>query len=360
MEEEGTEGGPRISANASIRFLAIAAALVLAWWLRPVLVPLAIAWLAKIALIRPARALARLGLGATGAAFVLTAGLIGIVVLSAISLAAPAGEWIRRLPDDVRAIQERLEDVESPVDDIGEVSKAVEDLAKGGSDEAIASKPLPVEIKDSTPIAVRVFDRSRGIVAQSVLTLVLLFFLLAHDSVLIGKWRRVAKDEIVRARGEAIARAVEEQCSHYLLTITVVNAALGLAVGLAMWRYGMPNPALWGGLAAIMNFVPFLGGIVGVSIVAIVGVTTAPTLLAGVLPAATYVVINMLEGLVLTPAILGRSNRLSPVAVLVWLMLWGWLWGLAGAIVAVPFLTTCVIVCRHVPRWRAVATLMER
>lgn len=339
-------------------FLAVCAALLCAWWLAPVLVPVSIAWLGKIALTGPTRRLRRLGLPAPVAAGGLMISIVAALVLGAYALVVPASNWIERLPEELTLLEERWREVRRPVEDLAKIGETVDELVRDDPD-VLEDEPVPVSIEDPRPKALQIVDVAGSALAQVVLVVVLLFFLLATDQVLLDKWRSLADSSEERERADAIARAVEAECSRYLVSITLINLALGACVGLVCWACGLPNAALWGAVAAFLNYVPFLGAIVGFVLVAIVGLATMPTLGAALLPAACYLAINTLEGWVVTPAIVGRRIRLSPVAILVWLMVWGWLWGLAGAILAVPMLATFVIVCREVPQWRAVATLME-
>ena len=144
----------------------------------------------------------------------------------------------------------------------------------------------------------------------------------------------------------------------FLLTVACINVGLGIVEGLAMWLLGMPNPALWGVLCCVLNFIPYLGAMVGAIIVFFVAVLTFDTLEYAMVVPATYFAINAIEGNVVTPAILGRSMQLNPVIVFLFLTFWGWMWGISGAILAVPLLTVLKIGFDHFERTRPIGTLL--
>ncbi|HEY3176930.1 MAG TPA: AI-2E family transporter [Candidatus Polarisedimenticolia bacterium] len=154
-------------------------------------------------------------------------------------------------------------------------------------------------------------------------------------------------------------RRIQNQISAYLLTITSINAVLGLVVGLIMYATGMPNPVLWGVMAGVLTFVPYLGAASGVGVVAIVAVVSFDSLSRAILPPFLYAIAAVLEGMIITPMVLGHRLTLSPVAILVWLVLLNWLWGIPGAVIAVPILVMVKILCDNVPSLQSIGKLLE-
>jgi predicted PurR-regulated permease PerM len=140
---------------------------------------------------------------------------------------------------------------------------------------------------------------------------------------------------------------IESEVSRYLLIITAINAGLGLCVGLAMAFLGMPNPILWGVAAALLNFIPFVGSLVGEALVFAIAMITFSTPLHAALPPLAYLLIAILEGSVVTPTILGRRLELSPVSILIFLALTTWMWGLVGTIIGVPVLVVIKVFSGH-------------
>jgi predicted PurR-regulated permease PerM len=134
----------------------------------------------------------------------------------------------------------------------------------------------------------------------------------------------------------------------YLSTVTLINVVEGGVVALVMWALGMPNPVLWGVLVFFVEFVPYLGALVMVGVLTLAAVSTFDSVGRIVAVPASYLAINLLQAYVLTPLLLGRRLTLNPVAILLGLILWWEIWGVAGAFIAVPLLATFKILCDHI------------
>jgi predicted PurR-regulated permease PerM len=140
--------------------------------------------------------------------------------------------------------------------------------------------------------------------------------------------------------------------------VTVINAVLGLCLGAAMYGAGMPNPFLWGALGFALNFVPFIGALVGAVAVAAVGVLTFPSLIHGLLPAAIYLTITTIEGHLVTPSIVGRRLELNTVSVLLALIIWSYLWSIAGALMAVPILVLFKVIADNIKSFQTLGRFL--
>jgi predicted PurR-regulated permease PerM len=178
--------------------------------------------------------------------------------------------------------------------------------------------------------------------------LVLAMFLLASGNLFYEKLVAALPTFSDKRRAVKTVRDVERQISRYFLTITLINAGLGVCVFMALYAIGFDNPAMWGALAFCLNFLPFVGALIGAAGVAAYGVIASDTLLSGLLPAAVYLCLTTLEGQFLTPSILGRRLELNTVSVFLTVIIWGWLWGIPGALMAVPFLVMVKVICDNV------------
>jgi predicted PurR-regulated permease PerM len=177
---------------------------------------------------------------------------------------------------------------------------------------------------------------------------ILLYFLLASGDLFLLKLVRVLPRFEDKKIAVTIVHEVRHDVSHYLLTITLINIGLGVATGIAMFWLGMPNPLLWGVMAASFNFIPYLGAMASAIILTLVALLTFDELGRILLVPGVFLVLTSLEGGFVTPAIVGRRLTLNPVAIFVWLTFWGWLWGVPGMLLAVPMLAILKIVCDHV------------
>ena len=174
--------------------------------------------------------------------------------------------------------------------------------------------------------------------AQILLTLVMLFFLIASGDMFYEKIVAVNPTFRDKRRAIEIVYDIERKISRYFLTITIINAGLGLCVGVALGLIGMPNAPLFGAMAFVLNFIPFVGAIGGVIITLAIGIVNFDTIGTAVLAAGSYLALTSLEGQLITPYAVGRSLKLNPVAVFLAVAFWGWAWSVAGMVIAVPVL----------------------
>jgi predicted PurR-regulated permease PerM len=158
----------------------------------------------------------------------------------------------------------------------------------------------------------------------------------------------------------SISRQIEVDLSHYLATVTTVNFMLAIAVAAAMHWLEVPNPVLWGAMAGLFNFAPYVGALVSAAIMTIVGITTFDTLSDALMVPLTLLVLTILEGQVITPSVLGRRLAVHPLVVFLSIVFWGWLWGIAGALMAVPIITCLKVITDHVPQLNFLARFIRR
>jgi predicted PurR-regulated permease PerM len=152
-----------------------------------------------------------------------------------------------------------------------------------------------------------------------------------------------------KRRAVRIAHDIERKLSRYLFTITVINAGLGVSIGLAMWGLGMPNPLLFAALGFLLNYIPYLGAIAGVAIAFAVALVGLDSLGDALVAGGVYLGLTAIEGQFITPYFVGRSLRLNTVVVFLSVTLWAWLWSVVGMLVATPLLVTVRAFCEHIP-----------
>jgi predicted PurR-regulated permease PerM len=157
-----------------------------------------------------------------------------------------------------------------------------------------------------------------------------------------------------------IMRQIEEKISSYLLTTTLINVGLGAALCVVLWAIGMPNPLLWGLLATLLNYIPYIGALTGIAILFMASILSFDHLGYALIAPSAYIVINTIEGSFVAPMILGRSLELNPVAIFISLLFWGWLWGISGALLAVPLLVALKIVSDRVAALAPVSVFLAR
>ncbi len=211
----------------------------------------------------------------------------------------------------------------------------------------------------SHPITESLFGRTPEFVISVVLFLILLYFLLAYDEVFLSKLIKMMPRLEDKKRAVAIAHEIESHISRYLLTITLINSGLGLAVGTTVGLLGLSNPIMWGVLVAVLNFVPYLGALTGILCMTIGAILSYDSLGYAMIFPAVYLFIATIEGNLITPYVMGRSLTLNPVIILLSLTFWGWMWGIAGVILAVPILAAFKIFCAHIEEMEPVAEFLS-
>jgi len=224
----------------------------------------------------------------------------------------------------------------------------------GTRDPAKAS----VEVKRH-PITEMLYLRTPEFIASTVLMLILFYFLLAHDTVFVAKLVRLMPTLSDKKRAVAILNDIESHVSRYLFTVTAINVCLGLAVGTTGGILGLRNPVMWGALVAALNFVPYLGALTGVICMTVGAVLSFDSFGYALIFPAVYLFYGTLEGNFVTPWVMGRSLTLNPVLILLSIAFWGWMWGIAGIILAVPILAAFKIFCAHVEQMAPLAEFMS-
>ncbi len=312
---------------------------------RAFVVPIVLAMHLALVLSPAVRALRRLGLpGPTGAALVLL-GLLAAVGAAFYLLAGPTGTWMGKLPESFRMIEYRIRDLRKPVE---VVRRAADEVEKIAADPA-SSRPPVVTMKTASLMEM-LLSATHSVLAGIGLTVLAAYFFLAGGNLSLRKLIRALPTLTDKKRAVEIARETERQVSAYLLTITLINALLGVVLGSAVWLLGVPNPGLWGAMAFLLNFIPFFGPLTGVVVLGVVAVVTFPGLGQALLVPAVYFLLHSLETNVITPLVLSRRLTLNPLVTFLWLSLWFWVWGIPGALLAVPMLKTLKIFCDNIPQ----------
>ena len=194
----------------------------------------------------------------------------------------------------------------------------------------------------------RFFGQTQTILTGAVEVLLLLYFLLAAGDLFLQKLIRVLPQFRDKKKAVTIARETEASVSVYLFTISLINIGIALAVTGAMLLLGMPNAVLWGVLAGLLEFVPYVGAAVMIGMLSVAGLATFDTVGHALLVPAVYLAINFVQGNLVTPHILGRRLTLNPVAIFIGLIFWWWIWGVPGAFIAVPLMASFKILCDHI------------
>ena len=342
-----------------VRSLAITGLFILAifytiYFMRSFLLPLVLALLLSY-LLRPiVRAAARLHIPPPLSAAVILLSFFGLVGYGVSFMAAPAVGWLEKAPYSLQQFQSKLIPLREPMQSVAKASGEIEKMTTPDTQQA---KPA-VEVKRH-PIADILYVRTPELIVSTVMLIILLYFLLANDGVFLTKLIKLLPTLADKKRAVSIATEIETHVSRYLLTVTLINIGLGCAVGTAVGLLGLPNPAMWGAMVAILNFVPYLGALTGIICMTLGAVLSFDSFGYALVFPAVYLLLATLEGNFITPWVMGRSLTLNPVMVLLSLSFWGWLWGIAGIILAVPILAAFKIFCAHIKPTEPIAEFLS-
>ena len=268
---------------------------------------------------------------------------LAVVNIALVAVVIPAADWARLLPAHIKQVHATL----APLLDAVKAMERMSEQVTRALGQAATARTRVVAEKPSTLLGI-IAESAPGALAQGLLALLLVYFLLAG-------WTRM-RDSLIRTRQSLSAsrrvarliREVVENTARYILTISSINLTLGALVALACWALGMPTPLMWGGLAALFNFVPYAGPAAMAGLLALGGLVAFVEPAAALLPAGAFLLLHGVEANVVTPKLVGRQLTLSPLAILLSLSFWGWVWGTMGALVSVPLLIMMRVIASRV------------
>jgi predicted PurR-regulated permease PerM len=306
-------------------------------------VPVVLAILLKFLFASVIRGLARLYIPPPLSAAVVIIVMLGALGFGIYQVATPAREWIGKLPQTVRQVERKLKGVRQSVQDVNKATQEVDRLTTLGP----ADKSPKIEVRRPS-LGESLLAPTQEFIVSFGIVIILLYFLLASEDMLLRKLVTALPSWHDKKIAVDISHQIEQDVSIYLITITTINALFGLAVGVSMYFLGLPAPQLWGVMAGLLHYIPFLGAVIGISMVTLVAAVTLNTLSQIALVPVVYLSLNLLEEYLLLPLVMGRRLMLNPVIVLLWMIFWAWLWGVPGALMAVPLLAIVKIVCDRI------------
>jgi predicted PurR-regulated permease PerM len=278
----------------------------------------------------------------TAAAIVLL--FFGGVWLAVSLSAGPLTEWISKAPELGDAIKTKMLLLERPLAMLRDLQNALSGAASGIPKQTVAVETNPALIASQAII----------IITPALTELVVFFGTLLFLLIGINRMRRQLivffESRDARLTVVRIWRDVEQNLVTYLATVTVINLGLGAATATMLWLLGFPNPIAFGILISVMNYIPYIGSAIFVTILFIVGLIALPTVGSALLAPALFVAMATIEGQFITPAVVGHRLTMSPFLVFLALAFWAWLWGPLGAFLATPFLIVALVVISHLFR----------
>ncbi len=341
---------PRTIFLGGLFVLALLAALYVA---SPIVLPVVLAIVLKLLLQPLVRLTDRVGVPhAIGAGLAIVLLVLALAALIS-GVASPAASWAGKLPGAIPKVQEQLAFLARPIGSLEWMLGQLQDVT--GFNASLPQGPSV----HSFNVMGALFNGTTTVAAGLFTTLVVLFFLLVSGETFMRRFVEILPSFAEKRQAVEITLDIERNVSAYLITVTLINLVVGaLTLGI-MWATGVENPLLWGLIAFVVNFVPILGPMVALVIFLMAGVLSLGVTWWALLPVGLYFLVHVIEGEIVTPLLMARRFTINPVAVILALLFWYWMWGVPGAILAVPMLAITKIVCDDLTPLRAFGHFLE-
>jgi predicted PurR-regulated permease PerM len=320
---------------------------------RALVLPVVIAMLLTLTLSAPVRWLRTKRVPGRLAAALVVFGMLAAAAGGVSLLASPAVEWIASAPKTIKTLETKVRRIMLPFTALQRSAERMQQAAAPAGD-------APRTVQLATPGILGQFSVDSLATIPVALTVVFLtYFLLANEPLVRRKLSGLLPGRYELQRREHLLGEIERAASHFLVTVSAINLGVGVVTALGLWAVGVPNPVLWGGIAAMLNFVPYVGPMVTVTIIAVVSLASIDSTGRALLAPAAFLAVHLTESNLVTPVVLGRHLPVNTVAMFLGLLFFGWMWGIPGAVLAVP-LTVCVkLVCDHIPSLTHVGALLD-
>ncbi|HEV2752169.1 MAG TPA: AI-2E family transporter [Gemmatimonadales bacterium] len=307
---------------------------------REFFIPVALAF-SFYALLRPVvRKLEHLRIPTALAAAIVVLGGLGVGGVGGSALSGPVSAWVDKAPASLRTALARLSTIGRPLD-------RLTDAALG---QPLAPAPAPHATPATGSLYAQLLGKATSLLGGLVEVILLLYLMLAAGNLFLRKMVKVLPASGDKRTATDVLDNTESIVAHYLLLNAIINLAQAITVGFAMWAIGIPDPLIWGLLTFALEFIPYLGGVTMVGLLLLAGFTTFAHVGHALLAPGVYFVITTLQNSVLSPYVYGGRLKLSPLAVLVCVLFWWWVWGIAGVFLAIPIAATLKALGDQIPR----------
>ncbi|MEE4144873.1 MAG: AI-2E family transporter [Halieaceae bacterium] len=302
---------------------------------------------------------------AVSAALLLVA-IGGPFTLLGMELVEPAQKWMKRVPEVTARVNEQLTEISealAPTTPQAPVEQARpkpekdtgilnffgwfdDDEAQQADEEVAQTPPAPQPstamsdrlVLGAIEMTMTVVAQTPVFLAQCLVCIILVLFLLVYGPGIYNTAIEVLPQIRDKSQASQLVADTQRELSRYILTVSLINLGLGLVTAAVLWLMRFEDPLLWGAMVALLNFAPYVGTLLSLAVLTMAGLSQYGLEWAALLPAGAYFILNTLEAQLITPAVLGRNMQMNPLIIMLWLVIWGWLWGMAGVLIAVPLL----------------------
>ncbi len=366
MDELRARVQRRRASHMPLRVLAWIAVGAVLYFGHAAFIPVALAVLFWLVLTTPVEALHRRGVPRGAAAILILLIFVGLVGGSVNLIWTPAQAWWASAPGTLHTIERKLrpvsrlvQRVELLTDRAGQIAQPRTNNERAAPREARpaapAAAPAPVSPVSGSD-ALTLLSVTRTALVAFVTVVIVTIFLLAGGPPMFARMGGALASDVQSARMLKVIEAVRHEVGRYYGSIALINLGLGLATAGVTKLLGMPNPLLWGAVAALFNFVPYVGSATTLLLLTVVAFVSFDTIGRVLAVAGCYVALATIEGQIVQPLVVGRRLELNPIIVFLALWFGGWFWGIAGIVIAIPTLVTLKVVAGH---WRGGGPLQE-
>lgn len=348
VEKLDTEAETRSAAEnwqmiANVSTTGIFALILLAalYLMKEVVVPVILAWVVANILSPVVAWLEERKINRGAAVGLVTLAIVSVLISVVLLLSLPLTYWLGRATELSALIKTKLQSMSQPLDFLKEVSTAVAQATGGGGGGT------GLHVEESSNIVRSIVSVMTPAVTQGILFLGALIFYLIYQKKIKTRSVLVLPSRDARLTAMRILGDIERNTTVYFGTFTVVNVCLAFVTTLMAYAVGLPNPLLWGVLAGVLNYIPYIGPAIMIIVLSLVGLFTFQTLLEAAVAPLIYIAITTVEGHFITPTLMGHRMTMNPFAVFLAIGFWTWMWGPIGAFVAVPILMAVVVTFRH-------------
>lgn len=350
-----------------LQWLLVLGVLYTLYFARTLIVPVVLALMLTLLLGPLVSLLKRFMVPRSLSAVLLLALILGPIILLLSELRDPVERWVERTPDLSERLNEQIQAFQSAWGGGGEASEDAADDAEGFFANLFGGESEEAEAEDSTEanpvmegltrggieLGLYVFAAAPVLLAQLITCLTLTIFFLVFGPRLFEAAITHLPQISDKDGARALVATVQVELSRFILSLSAINALLGLTVGAALALLGLEDALLWGVLVGVLNFAPYVGTLIGMTILTLAGLAQFGATPEAMLPVLVYFVINGLEAQFITPMVMGQHMRLNPLVLMMWLIFWAWLWGMVGVLLAVPLLVCIKLTASqlHVPNY---------
>lgn len=344
--------------TGAVVFIATCVLIAAIYFARQALIPVALAMLLATVLSSAVEVLHRWKIPrSVAAAAVLLAILCACgFVLNAVT--EPAEQWFSSLPRTLQILERKIRPIEQVLKRVELVSSRATAIAAASSSNVRAA-PSAVNAGPAAVSAVDVLMWTRSGLINTITVLILTLFLLSGGPPMLARMATAVGNDLQATGVVRVIEAIRNEVSRYYATIAMINLGLGIATGLAMTALGMPNPVLWGTMAAVFNFVPYVGSAITLLVLTTVAVVTFNSIGEVIAVIVSYLGLATVEGQIVQPLLVGHRLEISPLMVFLAVWFGGWLWGIAGIVIAVPLLVVIKVAAENSPEGQSIVAFLS-